>query len=172
MVRRDGQVKLLDFGIALDRSARRVTWRRLSDLFGTPDYMAPEQVSGQRGDERTDVYGVGLTLYEMLTGRLPYAGDARAVMRAKRAEDPLPPSYHRPELNPALNAIVCLAIQRDPRARTRTMQALLDQLRQPESAVTALDDPPVSPAKPWLIRTVTVAAVVTLTALVWLSGSR
>jgi serine/threonine-protein kinase len=171
MITRDGQVKLIDFGIALDRSARRVTWRRLSNLFGTPDYMAPEQVAGHRGDERTDVYGVGLILYEMLTGCLPYTGDARAVLRAKRTEEPLPPTYHRPEIDPAIDAVICRAIQRDPRARPRTMQALLDQLRQPE-AVVAQDEEPSAPPRPWLMRTVTLAAVLTLSVLVWLSGSR
>jgi serine/threonine-protein kinase len=171
MVTRDGRAKLIDFGIALDRSARRMTWRRLSDLVGTPDYMAPEQVAGQRGDERTDVYGVGLILYEMLTGRLPYAGDARAVMRAKRTEEPPPPVVHKPEIDPAVNAIVCGAIQRDPRARPRTMQLLLDQLRTPGSAA-APDDQGLLPVRPWLMRTVTVAALLTLSALVFLSGSR
>jgi serine/threonine-protein kinase len=57
-----GQVKLIDFGIALDRSARRLTWTKLSRTFGTPDYMAPEQVAGKRGDERSDIYATGVIL--------------------------------------------------------------------------------------------------------------
>ncbi len=174
LVTRDGQVKLIDFGIALDRAARRMTWGRLSNTFGTPDYMAPEQVAGHRGDERTDVYGVGLILYEMLTGRLPFAGDARTVLHAKRTEDPLPPAYHCPELDPAVNAIVCRAIQRFPRARPHTMQSLLDQLRRPESVLALEDaeDAPQGPGRPWLLRIVTVAAVLTLSLLTWVSGSR
>jgi len=69
----DGRVKILDFGIALLRSSRRITWSGLSKTSGTPDYMAPEQIVGKRGDARTDVYAVGKLLYEMLTGNLPAA---------------------------------------------------------------------------------------------------
>ena len=54
-----GQIKIMDFGIALDESARRLTWSGLSSTIGTPDYMAPEQVSGRRGDARTDIYALG-----------------------------------------------------------------------------------------------------------------
>ena len=68
-----GQIKIMDFGIALDESARRLTWSGLSSTIGTPDYMAPEQVSGRRGDARTDIYALGTILYEMLTGDLPYS---------------------------------------------------------------------------------------------------
>ena len=67
----------MDFGIALDESARRLTWSGLSSTIGTPDYMAPEQVSGRRGDVRTDIYALGTILYEMLTGQLPYSGTQR-----------------------------------------------------------------------------------------------
>ena len=71
LVGEGGRIKLLDFGIALDESARRLTWTGLSSTMGTPDYMAPEQVNGRRGDVRTDVYAVGVILYEMLTAELP-----------------------------------------------------------------------------------------------------
>ena len=58
----EGQTKIMDFGIALDESARRLTWSGLSSTIGTPDYMAPEQVSGRRGDVRTDIYSLGTIL--------------------------------------------------------------------------------------------------------------
>src|SRR4029077_145458 len=79
-----GQVKLLDFGISMDESARRLTWFGLTPPIGTPDYMAPEQVRGRRGDARTDIYALGTMLYEMVTGEAPYvAGNVHAMMRAK-----------------------------------------------------------------------------------------
>ena len=90
----DGQIKLLDFGIAMDEAARRLTWFGLSPPIGTPDYMAPEQVRGKRGDVRTDIYALGTMLYEMVTGELPYdagndarddAGQAERRRRARRA---------------------------------------------------------------------------------------
>jgi serine/threonine-protein kinase len=68
LVTANGDVKIMDFGIALDESARRLTWSGLSTTVGTPDYMAPEQVQGRRGDVRTDIYALGTILYEMLVG--------------------------------------------------------------------------------------------------------
>ena len=65
LVTADGTVKIMDFGIALDEQARRLTWSGLSSTIGTPDYMAPEQVSGRRGDGRTDLYSFGVILYEV-----------------------------------------------------------------------------------------------------------
>ena len=75
LVTASGLLKIMDFGIALDEDARRLTWSGLSSTIGTPDYMAPEQISGRRGDARTDIYALGTMLYEMLTGHLPYSSD-------------------------------------------------------------------------------------------------
>ncbi len=89
LVTPSGGIKMLDFGIALDESARRLTWAGLSNAIGTPDYMAPEQIGGRRGDARTDVYAVGTLLYEMLTGHLPFSSEnPHALLRAKANEDP------------------------------------------------------------------------------------
>jgi eukaryotic-like serine/threonine-protein kinase len=70
-----GEVKLADFGIALRLASRRLTFSHLSNAVGTPDYMAPEQVRGERGDARTGVYALGVLLFELLTGRVPYPSD-------------------------------------------------------------------------------------------------
>src|ERR1700687_4887430 len=95
-----GLLKIMDFGIALDEDARRLTWSGLSSTIGTPDYMAPEQISGRRGDVRTDIYSLGVILYEMLTGNLPYSGpNVYTVMRSKTAEDPQPPSAFKPDID-------------------------------------------------------------------------
>ena len=113
-----GQVKILDFGIALLPSARRLTWAGLSAVLGTPDYMAPEQIRGRRGDPRTDVYAVGTLLYEMLTRRLPFeASNAAAVLHAKTHREPIRPSRHMPGLDRALEVTILRAIARDPRDR-------------------------------------------------------
>jgi eukaryotic-like serine/threonine-protein kinase len=83
---------------------------------GTPDYMAPEQVKGLRGDVRTDIYSLGAILYEMLTGEVAFSGDnVYAAMRSKLREDPTPPRRLRPEISPALEEIVLHALERDPR---------------------------------------------------------
>ena len=136
LVTADGKTKIMDFGIALDESARRLTWSGLSSTIGTPDYMAPEQVSGRRGDVRTDIYSLGVILYEMLTASLPYSGpNVYNVMRAKTNEDPQPPSAFKPDLDPKLEEIVLHAIERSPRDRYSTAAEMLEDLRDPSRVV-------------------------------------
>ena len=136
LIAEDGQVKIMDFGIALDESARRLTWSGLSSTIGTPDYMAPEQVSGRRGDVRTDIYALGTILYELLTANLPFEGDnVYAVMRAKAGEDPQPPSHYRPDLDPHLEEIILHAIARQPRDRYSTAAEMQSDLCDPAHVV-------------------------------------
>ena len=81
---RERQIKLIDFGIAMKEEARRLTFVNVSSLLGTPDYISPEQVKGARGDQRSDIYAVGIMLYEMLTGRVPFVGpNPLAVMNER-----------------------------------------------------------------------------------------
>jgi len=132
LVTADGTAKIMDFGIALDESARRLTWSGLSSTIGTPDYMAPEQVSGRRGDVRTDIYALGTILYEMLTGELPYAGNnVYAMMKAKTSEDPQPPTRYVHDLDPHLEEIILHAIERAPRDRYESAAAMLKDLQDP-----------------------------------------
>jgi eukaryotic-like serine/threonine-protein kinase len=133
LVTAEGRVKIMDFGIALDESARRLTWSGLSSTIGTPDYMAPEQVTGRHGDARTDVYALGTMLYEMLTGNLPLAGtNVYAMMRAKTSEDPQPPSRFVPDIDPHLEEIILRAIERSPRNRYPSAAEMLADLKAPE----------------------------------------
>src|SRR6202030_2939382 len=74
MVDAEDHVKLIDFGIAGKAGARRLTFAKLSQVMGSPDYISPEQVKGKRGDARADLYAVGVILYEMLTGETPFSG--------------------------------------------------------------------------------------------------
>ena len=132
LVTADGVLKIMDFGIALDETARRLTWSGLSSTIGTPDYMAPEQVSGRRGDVRTDIYSVGTILYEMLTGELPYSGtNVYAMMKAKTGEDPQPPTRFKPDLDPHLEEIILHAIERAPRDRYQSAAEVLKDLQNP-----------------------------------------
>ncbi len=132
----DGTVKLLDFGIALDDAARRITWFGLSATLGTPDYMAPEQINGRRGDVRTDIYALGSILFEMLTGEPPFVGgNAQSLLRAKANEDPRSPRQLRPELDPKLEDIVLHAIERSPRDRYARAADMLADLTDPSQVV-------------------------------------
>ena len=74
MVDDQDRVKLIDFGIAGQAGSRRLTFAKLSQVMGTPDYISPEQVQGKRGDGRSDIYALGVMLYEMLTGKTPFTG--------------------------------------------------------------------------------------------------
>jgi eukaryotic-like serine/threonine-protein kinase len=131
-----GQVKLLDFGISMDESARRLTWFGLTPPIGTPDYMAPEQVRGRRGDARTDIYALGTMLYEMITGEAPYvAGNVHAMMRAKLNQDPRPPREVFPGIDPKIEEIILHAIERSPRERYATVKDMLVDLEEPERVV-------------------------------------
>lgn len=139
LIEPEGTVKLVDFGIALLQGARRLTFRRLTSGFGTPDYMAPEQVQGDRGDARTDVYAVGVMLYEMLTGDVPYHGDSPLAVMSQRVTTDAPLlSSKRSDLPPQLEAVVWRALRREPAERYASMADLrhdlthLDEVNIPE----------------------------------------
>ena len=136
MVTADGKIKLLDFGIAMDEAARRLTWFGLTPPVGTPDYMAPEQVRGKRGDVRTDIYALGTMLYEMITGELPYPhGNVHVTMRTKLNQDPRPPSEVMSSIDPKIEEIIMHAIQRSPRERYGTAREMLADLENPSQVV-------------------------------------
>lgn len=170
-----GQIKIIDFGIALEKAGRRLTWFGLSSTIGTPDYIAPEQVGGRRGDARTDVYAVGTLLYEMITGHLPFSDEnAFALMKAKTSEDPRPPSYWLPGLDPSLEAILLKALARSPRDRYPDMAQLLRDLRNPK-AVTPHDREAAGrrralASRKLRVRLAIAAVLAGLSTLVWLSG--
>ena len=165
----DGTVKVIDFGIALDRGSRRLTWTKLSTVIGTPDYMSPEQINGRRGDERSDIYAVGVILYEMLTGHLPFSGDARAVMRTKTRDDAPLPRYFVPHLDSGLDAIVCKAIAREARSRYQSAPELLGDLLAGRCRETEDDRQSLPARRPWVPWLAATAAVAALAGLVWLS---
>ena len=114
----DGTIKVIDFGSARMAGLRRLTFRLRGEASGTPDYMAPEQVQGGRGDARTDIYALGVMLYEMLAGRVPFEGDnPQAVMFQQIHGEPPPPSRFNPRIPPALEAIVLRALRKRPADR-------------------------------------------------------
>jgi serine/threonine-protein kinase len=130
-----GDVRIVDFGVALDSADRRLTWGGFSSRLGTPDYMAPEQIRGKRGDARVDVYCLGTLLYEMLSGRTPYEGkDARAVMRAKLRLEPRPLLEVAPGVDPGIAAVAMRALSRRPDRRFATAAEMLAALEDPSRA--------------------------------------
>ena len=118
MIDADDNIKLIDFGIAGVAGARRLTFGKLSHTMGTPDYISPEQVRGKRGDARSDLFALGVMLYEMVTGRPPFEGsNPLAIMNNRLLNDPVPPRKLDWTISPQLQKIISHAMQRNPDKR-------------------------------------------------------
>ncbi|HXO88525.1 MAG TPA: serine/threonine-protein kinase [Candidatus Acidoferrales bacterium] len=133
MVDENDSVKLIDFGIAGQAGARRLTFAKLSQVMGTPEYISPEQVKGKRGDGRSDVYALGVMLYEMLTGKAPFRGpNPFAIMNDRLLNNPIPPREINPNISPELQEIIYRAIERDPKNRYANAHEMKLDLEHPE----------------------------------------
>jgi serine/threonine protein kinase/DNA-binding CsgD family transcriptional regulator len=123
----DGKVKLMDLGLALPKEAKRVTAEGM--IIGTPAYLSPEQAQGLTLDHRTDLYSLGVVLYEMATGHLPFSSDdipALLLQQVKQA--PPPPRLHAPQLPSALEAVILKALEKNPVRRYQTGQTMAEAL--------------------------------------------
>jgi serine/threonine-protein kinase len=169
----DGQAKVTDFGIARSLDVKHgVT--QTGTVLGTSDYIAPEQAQGRPVDEHTDVYSLGIVLYELLTGAVPFSGDNFVAVAMRHINEPLPSvRLVRPEVSPRADAAVQKAVAKDPAQRFATMadfgrelEACLEEARMGESGapttlMPAVPAPaPVRPARtrsrqrplwPWLL---------------------
>ena len=130
MVTRDGKVLVMDFGIARLISGPE-TAPQTSAVLGTASYLSPEQAQGQSVDARTDIYALGVVLYEMLTGRPPFTGDSPMAIAYKQVNaTPAAPSSVNPEVPPELDAVVMRALSKNPANRYQTGQEFADDLER------------------------------------------
>jgi serine/threonine-protein kinase len=138
MVDDQDNIKLIDFGIAGDAAAKRLTYANFTAALGTPDYISPEQVKGRRGDARSDLYAVGVLLYEMLSGKLPFHGDTPiALMNERLLNHPVPPRVANPEISPELQEVIYRALERDPKNRYAHARDFLSDLKHLEAVGVA-----------------------------------
>jgi serine/threonine-protein kinase len=127
MLDRDGNVKVMDFGIA---RAGDSGMTEAGSILGTAQYLAPEQAKGQPVDERSDLYSVGIVLYEMLTGAVPFKGDTAVTVALKHVNEvPREPAQVVPGLPYALNQIVLKAVAKDPADRYQNAAEFARDLR-------------------------------------------
>ncbi len=137
MINQEGQIVLTDFGIAKIVGATQFT--QTGALAGTPAYMSPEQGQGERGDERSDIYSMGIMLYEMVTGSVPYDADTPFAVIMQHISEPLPmPTKINPNIPEAVERVILKAMSKNPDDRYQTASALAKALR--DAVGIAADD--------------------------------
>lgn len=125
MLTEDGTLKVLDFGIARLLGSTRMT--RIGNVIGTLEYMSPEQVKGHETDARSDVYGLGIMLYEMLTGKLPFESENDFALMKMQTEDmPVPPRQLNPEIPFEVENAVLRSVSKDPEQRFQSAGEFLE----------------------------------------------
>lgn len=126
---RDGGIKIVDFGLASCRHLPDLLALDLENPQGTPWYIAPEQLLGERTDPRCDIYSMGMLFYEMLTGMLPWPRSGKVhIARRRLRHDPTPPRYYNPEIPPQIQAVILRAIARHAGDRYKSVQDLQQDL--------------------------------------------
>ena len=126
---KDHTIKLIDFGLASCRKLPDLLALDIDNPMGTPWYIAPEQLLGERSDPRCDIYAMGILLYEMLTGNLPWPRSKKKSVALRRLKnDPTPPRFHNPDIPPQIQQIILCAAARHPEKRYASVQELQKDL--------------------------------------------
>lgn len=143
----NGQVKIMDLGLALPRDAKRVTADGM--IIGTPAYLSPEQAQGLALDYRTDIYSLGVVLYEMATGQLPFTSDDIAALMMQHIKQPAPPPrLIVPTLPLALESVILKMLEKPPARRFQTGEAVAQALAASIRTEVSSHDAPTQPTRP------------------------
>jgi len=154
MIDREGTARIMDFGIARSLKAKSLTGPGV--MIGTPEYMAPEQVEGKEVDVRSDMYSLGIILYEMLTGRLPFEGDTPlAVAMKHKGETPRDPKELNAQIPEDLSQVILKCLEKSPDSRYQTAGELLSDLSTMEQDVPTAERK-ISERKPLTSKEITV----------------
>jgi tetratricopeptide (TPR) repeat protein len=138
MIDKDGDAKIMDFGIARSLSGKGITGAGV--LIGTPEYMSPEQVEGKDVDQRSDIYSLGIILYEMVTGRLPFVGDTPlSVAHKQKYEAPEDPKTFNAQLPDDLGGVILRCLEKDKSKRYQSAAELGAELGRIEEGLPATD---------------------------------
>jgi serine/threonine protein kinase/tetratricopeptide (TPR) repeat protein len=128
MIDKEGNAKIMDFGIARSIEARGVTTTGM--IIGTPDYISPEQAEGEAADQRSDIYSLGVIMYEMLTGNVPFKGDsAFSVALKHKSKLPQYPKKLNPNISEDLSRLILICMEKEREKRYQSAEALLADLR-------------------------------------------
>jgi len=138
MIDREGTVKIMDFGIARSLAAKGITGAGM--MIGTPEYMAPEQVEGNEVDGRTDIYALGVILFETLTGRVPFEGEtALSVVVKHKTEPPPDPRKINPQISEELSRVILRCLEKEIDKRYRKAEDLEADLARLEKSIPAAE---------------------------------
>lgn len=122
------QIKIIDFGLAHTSHLQGLTATGL--IMGTPEYMAPEQVAGRKVDERADIYSLGIILYELFTGKVPFSGDSAIAVGFKQMKEEAPkPRTMNPAIPQSVEAVIMKALEKDPYRRYQTALEVRNELQ-------------------------------------------
>ena len=134
MIDKEGDAKIMDFGIARSVEAPGVT--QTGVMIGTPDYISPEQAEGEEADHRADIYSLGVILYEMVTGSLPFKGDtALSVALKHKSKLPSDPKKLNPKISEDLSRLILICMEKDRERRYQTAGELLSELDKIEKGI-------------------------------------
>ncbi len=135
MVDRAGNVRIMDFGIARSLDTKGIT--RAGAMIGTPEYMSPEQVDGKEADRRSDIYSLGIILYEMVTGQVPFQGDNSLMIAFKhKSEEPQNPRKLNPQIPEELSRVILKCIEKDKEKRFLGTEDLSSELSEIEEGMS------------------------------------